>query len=78
MPAIVKSTRSDCAAVVFEINTSGNRRAIPRVAIARSALNRACADSESRFLAMKKFSRRPASRLIDARQNRFFTRIAAG
>ena len=34
-------------------------------------------DSESRFLAMKKFSRSPASRLIDARQNRIFARIAA-
>jgi hypothetical protein len=33
-------------------------------------------DSESRFLAMKKFSRLPASRLIVARQNRIFARIA--
>jgi hypothetical protein len=35
------------------------------------------ADSESQFLAMKKFSRSPASRLIGARQNGFFARIAA-
>ena len=35
-----------------------------------------CADSESRFLAIKKFSCPPASRLIGARQNRFFERIA--
>jgi hypothetical protein len=35
------------------------------------------ADSESQFLAMKKFSSSPASRLIGARQNRFFARIAA-
>ena len=34
-------------------------------------------DSESRFLAMKKFSCLPASRLIVARQNRIFERIAA-
>ena len=34
-------------------------------------------DSESRFLAMKKFSCQPASRLIVARQNRIFARIAA-
>ena len=34
-------------------------------------------DSESQLLAMKKFSRAPASRLIGARQNRFFARIAA-
>jgi hypothetical protein len=33
-------------------------------------------DSESRFLAMKKFSCLPASRLILARQNRIFARIA--
>jgi hypothetical protein len=33
-------------------------------------------DSESRFLAMKKFSCLPASRLIVARQNRIFARIA--
>jgi hypothetical protein len=33
-------------------------------------------DSESRFLAMKKFSCLPASRLIRARQNRIFARIA--
>jgi hypothetical protein len=34
-------------------------------------------DSESQLLAMKKFSWLPASRLIGARQNRFFARIAA-
>ena len=34
-------------------------------------------DSESRFLAMKKFSCLPALRLIVARQNRIFERIAA-
>ena len=33
-------------------------------------------DSESQLLAMKKFSRSAASRLIGARQNRFFARIA--
>jgi hypothetical protein len=36
-----------------------------------------CADSESQFLAIKKFSRPTAARLIAARQNRFFARIAA-
>jgi hypothetical protein len=37
-----------------------------------------CADSESQILAMKKFSRAETSRLIAARQNRIFARIAEG
>ena len=37
-----------------------------------------CADSESRILAMKKFSCVETSRLIGARQNRIFARIAEG
>jgi hypothetical protein len=36
-----------------------------------------CVDSESQFLAIKKFSCPPASRLIGTRQNRFRGRIAA-
>ena len=40
-------------------------------------LDAPCADSESRFLAMKKFSRLTAARRIVARQNRIFARIAA-
>jgi len=36
-----------------------------------------CADSESQFLAIKKFSCTTAQRLIHARQNRLFARIAA-
>jgi hypothetical protein len=36
-----------------------------------------CVDSESRLLAIKKFSPQPGSRLNAARQNRFFASIAA-
>jgi hypothetical protein len=75
--AIVDIAESDCAAGVFVIPTSDDRYAIDVVSTDRCRLKACCADSESRFLAMKKFSRRPALRLIGARQNRFFEGIAA-
>jgi hypothetical protein len=74
---IVDIAGSDCAAGVFAIFTSDYRYAIDVIATHRCRLKACCADSESRFLAMKKFSRLPALRLIGARQNRFFEGIAA-
>jgi hypothetical protein len=75
--AIVGIAESDCAAGVFVIPTSDDRYAIDVVAPHRSRLKACSADSESHFLAMKKFSRRPALRLIGPRQNRLFEEIAA-
>jgi hypothetical protein len=53
------------------------RRAFELKVTRRRRLTAYRADSESRFLAMKKFSRLTAARRIAARQNRFFVRIAA-
>jgi len=75
-PSIVNIAKSARAAGVSVIRAFNDRRAIDVTATHRSRLKARCADSESRFLAIKKFSRRPASRLIAARQNRFFARIA--
>jgi hypothetical protein len=75
--AIVDIAESDCAAGVFAICASDHRCPIDVVATHRCRLTACRADSESRFLAMKKFSRPPALRLIGARQNRFFEGIAA-
>src|ERR1700689_2636352 len=59
------------------VNHAGDGRgAIDPVASRERGPRTRCADSESPFLAIKKFSCPPASRLIDARQNRFFGRIA--
>jgi hypothetical protein len=69
---------SGCATVVFAIHSLDDRRDIEDVAHHQNRANWRCADSESRFLAIKKFSRSAASRLIVARQNRFFARIARG
>jgi hypothetical protein len=76
-PAIVNIEGNTCATGVFVIIASGERRARDIVATHQCRPKARCADSESRFLAMKKFSCSPASRLIGARQNRFFPRIAA-
>jgi len=75
--AIVNDIESDCATglfVVFMLYAYRPKRITathPRQPYPRRA------DSESRFLAMKKFSWLKPSRLIDARQKRFFERIAA-
>jgi hypothetical protein len=73
---IVVIAESACAAIVFVIRTLIDRHVAGIAATDRYRSDRRCADSESRFLAMKKFSCPPASRLIVARQNRFFERIA--
>jgi hypothetical protein len=78
MPTIVNMTGNTCAAVVFITRASNDRDAIALVATHRHHPKALCADSESRILAMKKFSCSTASRLIAARQNRFFARIASG
>jgi hypothetical protein len=68
---------NDCAAGVSAIHTLHDLHIIDVIATHRRGLKPGCADSESHFLAMKKFSLLPASRLIAARQNRFFARIAS-
>jgi hypothetical protein len=78
LPSIVNIARNADAAGVSAIRAFNDRRAIGLTATHRGRLKARCTDSESRFLAMKKFSWLPASRLIAARQNRFFARIACG
>jgi hypothetical protein len=73
----VKIARSDCAAGTFVIDSLKDRRAADVVATDRGRLKARCADSESRFLAIKKFSWSTASCRIAARQNRLFARLAA-
>jgi hypothetical protein len=77
-PTIVNMTGNTCAAVVFTTHALNDRHAIAVIATHRHRRKALCADSESRILAMKKFSCSAASRLIAARQNRFFARIARG
>jgi hypothetical protein len=56
-----------------------NRQYVRDVIMAlQGRLKALCADSESRFLAIKKFSRSPPSRRILARQNRLFAGNACG
>jgi hypothetical protein len=66
------------AAVVFVIRDIGDRYAMTVAGHPKSGSNSARADSESRFLAIKKFLRPTPSRLIDARQTRIFARIDCG
>ena len=66
-----------CAADVFTIHDRHHRRAIDVIATHSHRLKAACVDSESQTLAIKKFSWSQRWRLIGARQNRFFGRIAA-
>jgi hypothetical protein len=76
-PAIVNIARSACAAGLFVIHTMNYRHAIDGIATHRYQLKAGCADSESGFLAIKKFSWLRASGRIVDRQNGFFARIAA-
>ena len=75
--AIVNIEGNHCIAGVFVIRALHDRCAIDLVATHRVRLKGGFADSESRFLAINKFSCSPAPRLIVARQNRFFERIAS-
>src|ERR1700694_1813992 len=76
-PAIVNIAKSACTTGVFVIRAFDDLAAVDVIATDRSRPKPRCADSESRFLAMKKFSWLPASCVIAARQNQFFARIAA-
>jgi hypothetical protein len=75
MSSIDNLTRNDCAAVVSLIHASLTCCAITSVATDRSRQNAVAADSESWFLAIKKFSCTTAWRRIAARQTRFFAGI---
>jgi hypothetical protein len=68
--------RNTCATRVFDKRAFDDGDAIYSKDADRSRPKTRRADSESRFLAIKKFSSSPASRLIGARQIRFFGRIA--
>jgi hypothetical protein len=74
---IVNIAGSACATGLFVLRAFERSRAIGIVATHRRLSKARRVDSESRFLAIKKFSCLTASRLIGARQNRFFARIAA-
>src|SRR6476661_396183 len=77
MPPAVNIARSHCAAGIFVIHSLDECRAVDVVATDRGLPKACCADSESRFLAIKKFSWSTASHRIAVRQNRLFARIAA-
>jgi hypothetical protein len=77
MPAIVNITRNTCAASVSVIHPSGAGSAIDVVATDQGRQKAVATDSESRFLAIKKFSCTTAWKRIGARQTRFFAGIAA-
>src|SRR5258707_10289808 len=65
-----------CAADVFAIHAHDDRCAVGVIATHRDGSKAASADSESQNLAIKKFSWSQRWRLIGARQNHFFGRIA--
>src|SRR6266446_560079 len=75
-PSVVNIARSACAAGTSVIDSLKSRRAVDVVTTDRGRPKARCADSESRFLAIKKFSWSTASHRIAARQNRLFARIA--
>jgi hypothetical protein len=76
MSANVKITGNACAADVFFIRLQRAQHFAHAVATRRAPPKALGADSESRFLAMKKFSSGATARRIGARQNRIFARIA--
>jgi hypothetical protein len=71
-PAFVNIDENHCAAGVSGIHPCDALRAIDVVATRRHRSKMRRADSESLFLAMKKFSRIRASRRFDAHQGRIF------
>jgi transposase len=66
-----------CATDVFAIHACDDRCAIGVIATRRDRPKAAGVDSESQILAIKKFSWSQRLRLIGARQNPIFGRIAA-
>jgi hypothetical protein len=77
-PVNVKIAGNACAAHVSLIHIQCAQHRARIIATHRLQAKAFCADSESRILAMKKFSCAETSRLIGARQNRIFARIAEG
>jgi hypothetical protein len=75
--AFVNIAESHCAAGTSAIHTSEDLHVVDAIATRRHRSKVLSADSESPFLAMKKFSRIPASRRFGARQDRIFARIVA-
>jgi hypothetical protein len=75
--AFVNIEGNACTADVFAIHVIDDRRTIDVIATHRGGSKAVRADSESQKLAMKIFSWSQRWRLIGARQNRFFGRIAA-
>jgi hypothetical protein len=75
-PANVKIEENACAADVFLIHLERAQHLMRIIATDRLQRSAFFADSESRILAMKKFSCAETSRLFGARQNRIFARIA--
>jgi len=76
--AFVNIEGNACATDVFAIHDRDDQCAIDVIATHQDRSKAAFADSESQILAMKKFSWSQRYRLIGARQNRFFGRIASG
>jgi hypothetical protein len=74
--AIVKIVESTCAAGVSVIRIENEQHAASINATHLHQPKALGVDSESRILAIKKFSCKEPSRLIAARQIRFFARIA--
>jgi hypothetical protein len=74
--AFVNIAGNACAAIVFVICAGRAQRTIDVIATHRDSAKGACADSESRILATKKFSWLRHKRRVSARQNRIFGRIA--
>ena len=76
-PTIVRITRNICATGISCIRTLRDKTPIDVVEGRRASLKALCVDSESRFLAIKKFFVLAGFASLRARQNRSFGRIAA-
>jgi hypothetical protein len=74
--ANVKIAGNACAADVFLTRLQCTQHVAHAIATHQAQPKVLCTDSESRILAMKKFSCATTSRRIGARQNRIFARIA--
>src|SRR6185437_15744181 len=75
--AFVNIAAKPITAGLFVVNARSDEAIVGIDMSRKRSVESRFADSESQFLAIKKFSCPPASRLIGARQNRFFARIAA-
>jgi hypothetical protein len=73
---IVKIAGGDCAAGISSLRVGSEQHPVGVAATHLHQRKALGVDSESRILAIKKFSCKQPSRLIAARQIRFFARIA--